>query len=175
MIGIEDEVRVVTPASDILVNALQQTLDDESFKINSPVTVQARKSAEVLLEWCLRNKDDNKLNSFSRQLLQSLKQVILSSRTKSYAYSKEKLWKGFFRLRCSQDFIKQWTDFLVVVDEPVKPVLFQHLTDLVFQVLIHDHLQILYIDQEVSSELTENESSALWYVAGYVVDICAKK
>ena len=157
------------------MNALQQTLDDESFKINSPVTVQARKSAEVLLEWCLRNKNDDKLNSFSKQLLQSLKQVIQSSRAKSYAYSKEKLWKGFFRLRCSQDFIKQWTDFLVVVDEPVKPVLFQHLTDLVFQVLLHDHFRVSYIDQEVSSELTENESSALRYVAGYVCRHLCKK
>ena len=45
----------------------------------------------------------------------------------------------------------------MVVDEPVKPILFQHLTDLVFQVLLHDHFQILYINQEVSScrELTK--------------------
>ena len=62
--GIEDQVRVATPPSDFLVNALQQTLDDESFKINSPVTALARKSAEVLLEWCLKNRNDDKLMQF---------------------------------------------------------------------------------------------------------------
>ena len=80
--------------------------------------------------------------------------------------------KRVFQLRCSHDFIKQWTDFLTVVDEPVKPVLFQHLTDLIFQVLLHDHL---HIDQEISCEMTENESSALRYVGGYTyVDTCTK-
>ena len=170
----KNSLSAAAPASEILVKALQQILDDDSFKINSPVTVQARKSAEMLLEWCLRNINDDKLNAFGEQLLQSLKQVILSSRTKSYSHSKEKLWKGFFN-RCSHDFIKQWTDFLVVVDEPVKPLLFQHLTDLIFQVLLHDHFKIIHIDQEVSSEMTENESSALRYVGGYVCRHLRKK
>ena len=171
----KNSLSAAAPASEILVKALQQILDDDSFKINSPVTVQARKSAEMLLEWCLRNINDDKLNAFGEQLLQSLKQVILSSRTKSYSHSKEKLWKGFFQLRCSHDFIKQWTDFLVVVDEPVKPLLFQHLTDLIFQVLLHDHFKTIHIDQEVSSEMTENESSALRYVGGYVCRHLRKK
>ena len=56
---------------DVLVEALQQTLDDESFEINTAVTVQARKSAEILLEWCLTNKNDDKINAFSKQLLQN--------------------------------------------------------------------------------------------------------
>ena len=64
--------------------------------------------------------------------------------------------------------IKQWTDFLVVVDEPVQPVLFQHLTDLVFQMLLQNHFKILYIDEDISNEMTADESSALRYIAGYV-------
>ena len=123
------------------------------------MTIQARKSAESYwTAWYLQNINDGKLNALSKQLVQSLKQVISSSATKSYSYSKEKLWKGFFQLRCAQGFIKQWTDFIVVVDEPVKPVLFQHLTDLVFQVLFQNHF-----GEEVSSEITANESSALQY------------
>ena len=84
-------------ASDILLKSLQQVLANNSFKINSPVTIQARKSAEMLQEWCLLNVNDAKLNAFSKQLVQSLKQVISSSATKSYSHSKEKLWKGFFQ------------------------------------------------------------------------------
>ena len=162
-------------ATDILVKSLQQVLADDSFKINSPVTIQARRSAEMLLEWCLQNVNDEKLNTFSKQLLQSLKQVITSSATKSHNHSKEKLWKGFFQLRCSQGFIKQWTDFVVVVDEPVKPVLFQNLTDIVFQMLLQNHFKVLHVTEEVSSEITANESSALQYIAGYVCRHLRKK
>ena len=53
-----------------------------------------------------------------------------------FTVNKEKLWKGFYQLRISQEFVKQWTDFVAVVDEPVKPVLFQHLSDLTFRMLI---------------------------------------
>ena len=150
------------------MKSLQQVLSDNSFKINSSVTIQARKSAEMLLEWCLQNINDCKLNAFSKQLVQSLKQVISSSVTKSYSHSKDKLWKGFFQLRCSQGFIKQCTDFVDVVDEPVEPVLFQHLTDLVFRMLLQNHFKVLHVGEEVSSEIAANESSALQYLAGYV-------
>ena len=50
---------------------------------------------------------------------------------------------------------------LVVVDEPVKPVLFQHLTDIVSQMLLQNHFKVLHVTEEVSSEITANESSAL--------------
>ena len=53
-------------ATDILVKSLQQVLADDSFKINLPVTIQARRSAEMLLEWCLQNVNDEKLNTFSK-------------------------------------------------------------------------------------------------------------
>jgi len=51
------------------------------FKINVPVTIQARKSAEMLLKWCLRNINDDKLNAFSKQLLQSFNYLQQPSRT----------------------------------------------------------------------------------------------
>lgn len=38
-----------------------------------------------------------------------------------FTVNKEKLWKGFYQLRISQEFVKQWTDFVAVVDEHVKP------------------------------------------------------
>ena len=56
-------------------------------------------------------------------------------------------------MRCARGFIKQWTDFVVVVDEPVKPVLLQHLTDLVFQVLFQNYFNVLHVAEEVSSEM----------------------
>ena len=159
---------------NVLVRALKHVLDDDSFKINTPSTIQARKSAESLLDWCLKNNMDDRFIDFTRQLTSSLKQVICSSATKVFTVNKEKLWKGFYQLRVSQDFVKQWTDFTADADEPVKPVLFQHLSDLIFRMLIEQH-KIVHLDQEEFSELTENESGALRYVAGYICRHLRKK
>ena len=71
--------------------------------------------------------------------------------------------EGVYQLRILQEFVKQWTDFVAVVDEPVKPVLFQHLSDLIFRMLIEQHFEIVHLD----GELTENENAALRYVVGY--------
>ena len=160
---------------NVLVRALKHVLDDDSFKINTPSTIQARKSAESLLDWCLKNNMDDRFIDFTRQFTSSLKQVICSSATKVFTVNKEKLWKGFYQLRVSQDFVKQWTDFTADADEPVKPVLFQHLSDLIFRMLIEQHFKIVHLDQEEFSELTENESGALRYVAGYICRHLRKK
>ena len=41
---------------NLLVTALQQVLADDSFKINSSHVIQARKSAESLLRWCMKSE-----------------------------------------------------------------------------------------------------------------------
>ena len=160
---------------NVLLRALKHILDDDSFKINTPSTIQARKSAESLLDWCLKNNMDDRFIDFTRQLTSSLKQVICSSATKVFTVNKEKLWKGFYQLRISQDFVKQWTDFIADADELVKPVLFQHLSDLIFRMLIEQHFKIVHLDQEEFSELAENENGALRYVAGYLCRHLRKK
>ena len=131
-------------------------LADDSFKVNSPTNSlsQVRKSAESLLRLCMKSENSDKLKEFTRQLEYSLKQVITSSGTKqSWSYNYDKLRRGFFKLRSAPDFISRWTNFLEPVTERVKPVLFQHLTDLVFRKCLNDHLQVLHLDQEDSAKL----------------------
>ena len=132
----------------MLVRALEQVLMDDSFTVNAPPTIQARKSAESLLQWCQKSENDDVVNEFARKLTESLKKVIKSSATKSFTYNTEKIWRGFFFLRSSQDFISQWTNFLKAAAVPVKPVLFQHLTDLVFREFLHDQFQVLHLNQQ---------------------------
>jgi len=171
----ESSVNDNAATENVLVKALKHVLDDDSFQINTPSTIQARKSAESLLDWCLNNEMDDRFIDFTKQLTSSLKQMICSSATKVFTVNKEKLWKGFYQLRISQEFVKQWTDFVTVVDEPVKPVLFQHLSDLIFRMLIEQHFKIVHLDQEQCGELTENENAALRYVAGYICRHLRKK
>ena len=55
--------------------ALDQVLTDNSFKVNSPKTFEARKSAESVLRWCMDSKNKDGLEEFTRQLEYSLKLV----------------------------------------------------------------------------------------------------
>ena len=153
----------------MLVMALDQVLADDSFKVNSPKTIEARKSAETLLTWCMDSKNKDRLKKFTRQWEHSLKEVIISSGAKRlWSYNYDKLWRGFFKLRSAPDFVSKWTNFLEPVAGRVKPVLFQHLTDLVFKKFLNDHFQVLHLDQQDSAELTESEKGALWYITGYI-------
>ena len=70
----------------------------------------------------------------------------------------------------------KWTNFLRAANEPATPVLFQHLTDVIFRGCLNEHFKILYLDeQESSAELTDAEKGVLQYVAGYVCRQLRKK
>jgi len=92
------------------------------------------------------------VNTFACKLLGSLKGAIKASVTKDFSYNTEKIWRKFFLLQSSLEFVTQWKTFLKAFDEPVKLVLFQHLTDLVFRKCLDDHLKVMQQDRKVSSE-----------------------
>ena len=153
-------------------------VSDDSFKVKSPPTIQSRKSAEQLLEWCLRTENKDSVNAFTCKLLGSLKGAIKASVTKVFSYNTEKIWRKFFLLQSSPEFVTQWKTFLKACDQPVKPVLFQHLTDLVFRKCLDDHLKVMQQDRQVSSEdleLRATEKGVLYYVAGYICRQLRKK
>jgi len=77
-------------------------------------------------------KNSTLLDAFNKTLTISLKKVIGAASNKKFEYNNEKLWRKFFLLRPSQSFVDQWKQFLITADVPVKPVLFQHLTDVLF-------------------------------------------
>lgn len=102
--------------------------------------------------------------------------VISSSVTKSFHYNKEKLWREFYILRTSKDFIQRWTDFLQVIDvSSIQPALYQHLTDEIFKLLVQSHFQVVHLDEGVSTNVTSDERNALRYIAGYVCRHLHKK
>ena len=113
------------------------------FRVSNPVTIEAKGQAEHLLEWCLIEANKEKLDAFTEHILQDLiKGTIVLSATKSFRYNKDKMWRGFFSLRTSEDFNKQWTNFLGNSGVQAKPVLYQHLTDVLFRMLIKKHFEI---------------------------------
>jgi len=160
------------------VLAPEQVLSDDLFKIKAPSTIENRNSAERLLAWCLREENKDTLNGFMHKLLDSLKGVIKASVTRVFSYNTEKIWTKLFLLCSTPEFVIQWKSFLKAFGEPVKPVLFQHLTDLVFRKCLDDHFKAMHQDKQVSSkdlELREIEKGVLYYVAGYICRQLRKK
>ena len=78
-------------------------------------------------------------------------------------------------LRCSSDFVLQWTTFLSECQTPVRPVLYQHLTDIIFKTLLQNHFCIVQLDTSDSSDSTSHERSALRYASGYICRHLHKK
>lgn len=160
----------------MLVKVLQLVLEDEFYKINTPSIIEARESAGKILEWCLSDANNDSVDSFTKQLVECLQNVISSSVTKSFHYNKEKLWKDFYILRTSKDFIKRWTDFFHIINMPsIQPAFYQRLTDEIFKLLIQSHFQVVRLDDDTSTTVTSNESNALRYIAGYVCRHLRKK
>lgn len=153
-----------------LVVTLEQVLSDDSFKIRAPPTIEARESAERLLQWCITNANSALLTEFTEKLTDSMNMVIKASLRKSFKYNYDKLWKKFFQLRSSPDFSKRWSNFLTGTGQSVKPLLFQHLTDLVFRKCLDDHFKILQLDQESETdvELRDTEKGVVRYIAGFI-------
>ena len=84
---------------------------------------------------------------------------------------RDKLWESYFYIHSKETFINRWTVFLCSANSPVgSPVLYQHLTDLVFKEMLHSKYFIVANDTEKASTgpLTCNELNALRYAAGYV-------
>ena len=148
-------------------------MDDDSFKINTPAIINTRTCAEDFLNWCLTTASLCSLDNFCKKITECLQQVILSSAKKSC--NKEKLWREFYLLRCSPDFVLQWTTFLSECQIPVRPVLYQHLTDIIFKTLLQNHFRIVQLDTTDSSDSTSHERSALRYASGYICRHLHKK
>ena len=152
------------------MKALHQLLSDDSFKIKTPATINARNSADELLKWCLDSRNNDTLKEFTKTLTDSLSQVIKASSNKSFAYNNDKLWRKFFLLRSKPDIISRWTAFIKATGVTVKPVVFQHLTDVIFRKFLNYHFKIQYLDDTVDDdlEMRKNEKGVLRYIAGYI-------
>ena len=70
-------IPLVDRHDNVLVKALQQVMDDDSFKINTPAIINTRKSAENLMNWCLTTASLCSLESFNKNITEHLQQVIL--------------------------------------------------------------------------------------------------
>ena len=71
---------------------------------------------------------------------------------------------------CDPSLVNQWTMFIKATSISVKPVVFQHLTDVAFRKLLDDHFKIQYLDvaDREDIDMRKSERGVLRYIAGYI-------
>ena len=81
--------------------------------------------------------------------------------------NRERVWKRLFSIRSSERFTARWVAFLESSEVTTTPVLFQHLTDLIFQAILMQYSNTSVPEAETPA-VSSTEANALRYAAGYV-------
>ena len=84
------------------------------------------------------------------------------------------LWRNYFLQRSSEKFVGSWVSFLTTLHLTPTPVLYQHLTDLIFRQLIQSSY-LGFVSKATAPPLTKSEGRGLRYAIGYVCRHVRKK
>ena len=147
-------------------------MSDESFKVSSKVAIEARDVAVSLLQWCSVDHNKEQFYTFADEIVTVLRKPIVAFSCKSC--SREVLWRDYFLERSSEHFVSNWVSFLKSLHLTPTPVLYQHVTDLIFRQLIHSSLLGSKGKADILS-LTKNEGRAMRYAIGYICRHLRKK
>ena len=158
----------------LILAAVNATLNDPSFTTGSEVAADALKAAKILKDWCVCEGNRTALTAFSAELVKDLEGALSTASTQN-PLNREKIWRSFFRIRCSGAFTSRWVSFLRQAGAVPTPTLYQHLADLIFQMLIRRHYELSATHPSLTSDISTNEGNALRYAAGCVVRHVLKK
>ena len=141
-------------------------MEDNSFKTASPVAAEARKVALGLLEWSAGDVNQPQFGAFVKRLFTALKTPLISFSRRSC--KREILWRDYFLLRSSKEFISDWVTFLTDVNLTPTSIFYQYLTDVVFRGLISSHLIDFTEESTPTPAVADHEGGGLRYAAAYV-------
>ena len=85
--------------------------------------------------------------------------------------NQERLWRTYHQLSISNNFQQVWESFLSAEQLPIEPLLYQHITDQVLELLLKSKLP--RTDQSAQNDpednLTFEEQNAIRYIGGYII------
>ena len=144
-------------------------MEDDGFKLPTPHASAALSTAMKLLQWMNDQHNKEVLGVFAKKLIECLQSCLPGNSSTLLKTQREKMWKSFHLLHVSDSFVELWHNFLDSASIQKNPLLFQYVSDQVFQQLITKHFTI---SQTAAASpvppLTYEEVNALRYVAGYV-------
>ncbi len=128
-----------------------------------------QKTATKLSEWIKKAGNRDSVTSFCVNLGNKLRQCFPQEGKK---FIKHKIWGFYHQLRTSEEFVKDWTQFLKAsIHVAASPFFYQHVTDVMLSELIKFELAARSKEttqDEPRVELTRLEQNSLRYVCGYV-------
>ena len=156
----------INAGAKLLTNAIEQILSDPSFETSSNEAKEARSCASRLLSWIKDESHKEDFETFSTELCTKLEPILTGRATLSA--NRDKMWRDFFILRSSDEFVTRWKTFLRASELSETPVFYQHVTDLVFRALLKQYCARATAGARESISISPTEANALRYAAGYV-------
>ena len=161
----------------MLEKALTSLMDDECFHLSERAE-RARLCAERVLKFVTENR--RLVVEFYDWLITSLESCFSHPRKVKFHTLRERIWERYFKLRASSQFKQAWVDFLKKnIGFDACPIFYQYVTNHIMETLLKKHLKFPVetseIDKEGNTSLDFEESSALRYIAGYVIRSLMKK
>ena len=156
-----------------LREAITGVLADPYFTISTQEAKLCLEGARNII-MVFNQPGTNELQSnFSTWLVTSLEAVVKSVKSGVQQFNKEKLWIKFHELTASTEFANKWETFASKLGiGTVSPLLYQHITDVIFESIIKESMNISTVGFTGAMQdcgLTFEEESAIHYVGGYVI------
>ena len=150
---------------------------DKGFTVQSPLAVNALKSANEFFAWCRAPENHSDFKSFSSEVVAHLSQKPFPPVVKN-SKQREQMWGTYHQIRSSTNFQETWLQALRRFQGCVAcPIFYQYVTDHLFRQMVKQHFPLKETDQLQSeySNLTLEEASGLRYAAGYVCRAMRKR
>ena len=167
----------------MFLTALLTVLSDDGFQLPSPQAAEARKQALLLNDWCKKPEKQHILQHFAENLIAKLsapfKRIVFKQGQSAarFVTQRGRIWGRYHQLRTSIEFRTLWSDFIKLSTQCVAtPILYQFLTDVVFEQLVKQHFPV--DDKEEASGgtlLSLQEENVVKYAAGYVCRTIRKR
>jgi len=158
-----------TSHSETLRTAISNIIVDPLYAIPTTLAKECLQAAKSLVSHFAPPIDPT-VNQFCQWLGSLLNSIVDKSKSTSTGVNTEKLWIGYHQLTSSLQFNEKWKQFLTKVNVQATPLLYQHITDQVFEATIKKSYTVPDINTEDNtSELTHQDENVIYYVGGYVV------
>ena len=135
----------------MLCGALSNVLVDELYTIPTEEAKCCLLIVQKLVS--ILDKPSTMCTEFSSWLIGDLKKIVKKLIKRNGLINPEKLWRMYHQCASSSTFRLKWEVFLAMAQQPLEPLLYQHVTDIIFEAVVKEVVE----SEEVTNEPAENQ------------------